>query len=121
MPGTGPSGPGRVALPAAVAGVLARVGTLLMLGWPATGVVGPSDVTGGAAPRDEGSLPAAVSGVTGVPAQATCPYQMCCLAACDCCMLEVPDCHAQGQEKTAKQKVVLEEAAVSTICLQVDA
>ena len=72
MPGTGPSGPGRVALPAAVAGVLARVGTLLMLGWPDTGVVGPSDVTGGAAPRDEGSLPAAVSGVTGVPVQATC-------------------------------------------------
>lgn len=69
VPGTGPSGPGRGSLPAAVAGVLALVGTLAMLGWPATGVEGPSEVTMGAAPREEGLLPAAVSGATGVPAQ----------------------------------------------------
>lgn len=70
-PGTGPSGPGRVAFPAAAAGVAARFGMELMSGWPATGVLGPSDVTGGAAPREDGSLPAAVSGVTSVPAWGT--------------------------------------------------
>lgn len=68
-PGTGPSGPGRVALPAAVAGVLERIS--IVLGWPATGVLGPSDEMGGGAPREDGSLPAAVSGVTAVPATQT--------------------------------------------------
>lgn len=71
VPGTGPSGPGRGSLPAAVAGVLALVGTLAMLGCPSTGIEGPSEVTMGAAPREEGLLPAAVSGATGVPAQSS--------------------------------------------------
>ena len=71
--GTGPSGPGKGAPPAVAAAVPARIAMVFRLGCPATGVVGPSEVAGGGAPRELGSLPAAVSGLMALPVKVQ-PY-----------------------------------------------